>query len=224
MTLYVIRNKINDKEYVGATMRPIKARMANHWSCAYSGSKRDYPLYRAMRRYGRNNFLVKVLGTADSREELFRLEVETIRQRETKVPNGYNLSDGGEHRYGYRLPRKTRLKIQAKALGREISEETKAKISASLKGRPSPTKGMKFGHSWNHGLKHSSEVLSKMSKAHSGRNNWNARAFRMDGLYFGCVKEAMDALRLSRMQVIYRLTRSDNCKYLEPKRIMRRPN
>lgn len=49
---------------------------------------------------------------------------------------------------------------------RTASEDTKKKISAVLKGRPSPRRGME---PWNKGVSHSPESIAKMARSHANR-------------------------------------------------------
>lgn len=57
-------------------------------------------LYSAMRKYGEENFLFEIIGWFEDYNEK---EKYYIKFYNTKAPNGYNLTDGGEdppHRYG----------------------------------------------------------------------------------------------------------------------------
>lgn len=57
--LYEINNKINGKKYIGVTYSSISRRWSGHKSKAKQGDKR--PLYTSIRKYGIENFEVKVL-------------------------------------------------------------------------------------------------------------------------------------------------------------------
>jgi hypothetical protein len=76
-------------------------------------------IYNAIRKYGEDFFQVHVLAMAHS-NDLPQLEIYAIREHDTFGINRYNLTAGG-----------------AGTLGRSftISEETKAKISKTTKGR-----------------------------------------------------------------------------------------
>lgn len=58
-TLYEIRNKLNDKKYIGITYRKLSERWNDHKSKMRKGDKR--PLYVSMRKYGIENFEIKPL-------------------------------------------------------------------------------------------------------------------------------------------------------------------
>lgn len=91
--IYIIRNTINSKVYVGQTTVNIKLRFQNHLSAARRG--KDYVIGKAIRKYGESNFYVELL------EECL---VEELNEREkywiqffnsTNNKFGYNMSIGG---------------------------------------------------------------------------------------------------------------------------------
>ena len=85
-----------------------------------------------------------MLAETDSREDAWELEQRFINDYHTKYPNGYNLDSGG-------------------LIGKNLSEETKQKISKSKKGCAP----------WNKGTHFSDETKQKMSEAHKGCAPWN---------------------------------------------------
>ena len=57
--IYIIKNKINNKVYVGQTKVSIKLRFQNHLSAARCG--RGYTIGKAIRKYGEENFYIELL-------------------------------------------------------------------------------------------------------------------------------------------------------------------
>ena len=56
-TIYIIKNKINDKVYIGQTTSDIKTRFNCH--CKKSTiNNRHYKIYNAMKKYGKENFYI----------------------------------------------------------------------------------------------------------------------------------------------------------------------
>ena len=96
MHVYLITNTINGNKYVGVTQTTIAKRWREHKCAAKSGM--DRPLYRAMRKYGVEAFVIEVVATADSVESLKALECRYIADLGTFARNGsgYNLTLGGD--------------------------------------------------------------------------------------------------------------------------------
>ena len=101
--VYKITNKINNKAYIGYTVRTLKERWQQHVRCAFheqlDGSY-DNALKRAIRKYGTENFYTEVLEFSDDKEYLTHQEKYWIKYYNTCIifPDswGYNLTTGGE--------------------------------------------------------------------------------------------------------------------------------
>ena len=59
--IYVIKNDINDKVYVGQTIQTLKKRFNGH--CCYSKSDRSDRMYikRAIHKYGKEHFSIELI-------------------------------------------------------------------------------------------------------------------------------------------------------------------
>jgi hypothetical protein len=60
-----------------------------------------------------------------------------------RIPNGYNMSDGGEGNAGFKFSRASRLKVSLAGRGKKRSAETCQRISDALKGRVISVKARK---------------------------------------------------------------------------------
>ena len=89
--IYIIRNTINDKVYIGQTIFTPEIRFRQHLKDAYSGVNRK--LYIAMRELGISNFYAEKLVDCAC-EELDKEEVRFIQQYNS-VTEGYNSNAGG---------------------------------------------------------------------------------------------------------------------------------
>lgn len=89
--LYQITNLINGKLYIGQTNN-IQKRWSNHRSCPNT----DTAIARAIRKYGADNFKFEVLYRNVPIEEIDDLEIKTIEEKNSCIPNGYNISKGGQ--------------------------------------------------------------------------------------------------------------------------------
>jgi len=148
--IYLIRNKVNDKCYVGQT---IQKNVKNRWK-AHICSKDTIVSY-AIARYGIENFEFSVIADVPD-DQLDEREISEIRERNTTSPNGYNLEEGGNlgkvihpssrekmseakrgkknHNFGKPRTEETKTKIGMAHKGLTHSEETKATISSKKKG------------------------------------------------------------------------------------------
>lgn len=95
MYLYKITNKINGKKYIGIT-NSYKRRFREH-----KGNHSPNSLIcKAIQKYGQENFIFEVLKENLSIENACKLEQEYIKKENCLVPNGYNISKGGNINVG----------------------------------------------------------------------------------------------------------------------------
>ena len=66
--VYQIKNQVNGKKYIGITHRLIDERFQEHVSRA-NNNHRDNRLCMAMRKYGVENFAIKLIDSCDDEDE-----------------------------------------------------------------------------------------------------------------------------------------------------------
>lgn len=91
MWVYKIQNDINDKVYVGQTIRPVQQRFHRHVADAMSG-RLDTHFARAIRKYGPQHFTCSIIDVAVNQEQLNQKERYWIQYYDS-VANGYNETD-----------------------------------------------------------------------------------------------------------------------------------
>ena len=174
MNYYIIINSINDKRYIGVTTRPLHVRWAQHQQDARYARSSSI-LHAAMRKHGVENFSCLQIASALSCDALFEVEPVLIVQHNTRSPNGYNMTDGGEGSPGHPVSRETKQKISAAHMGKRLTNEHKEKLSRSKIGKKlkrTKEHNRKISESkMGHGF--SEECLKKMSAAKKGRP-WTA--------------------------------------------------
>lgn len=116
MIIYKITNKINGKLYIGQTVQKLIDRWSDHCRPCLGRHVNRSAIASAIRKHGKDNFIIEEIDTALTQKELNIKEMTYIKALSTLSPNGYNLELGGD--------------------SKRCHEETKAKISATLKGRP----------------------------------------------------------------------------------------
>ena len=127
-SVYMHKNKINNKVYIGLTSLKPELRWkkgARYKGCIY--------FYNAIQKYGWDSFEHIIIKDRLSAEEASELEKYLIKEYDsTNEEKGYNLREGGKEKYS--LSQETREKM-AWAKGKQFSEEHKQNISKALKGR-----------------------------------------------------------------------------------------
>ena len=91
MWIYKITNIQNNKVYIGQTIRPIEQRFKRHINDALNNIL-DTHFARAIRKYGKENFIIEQIDTAQTQEELNQKEQYWI-QYYNSVNEGYNETD-----------------------------------------------------------------------------------------------------------------------------------
>ena len=90
--IYKIENDINDKLYVGQTGFSLEHRFAEHCCDAFHPRREKRPLYRAIRKYGKEHFRIVLLEETDNPDEREMFWIDKL----GTYSNGYNATMGGE--------------------------------------------------------------------------------------------------------------------------------
>ena len=169
--VYLIRNQINGKIYVGESHNPQHRWQQHCWTAKNENkSTKDFTYFhRAIRKYGEDNFILKVVGVWSSETEALMHETEWI---ETLKDFGcilYNLTKGGEGSSGYKHTEEAKIKMSQFHSGKILKEETKNKISNSLKGRKRSLNAIEKCSLSLQGHKIPENVKNKISTALKGK-------------------------------------------------------
>jgi group I intron endonuclease len=175
MFVYLVTNKIDGKQYIGQTSKTVEARWQDHItvrnrpSCSY--------LHNAICKHGADNFKIETLVQVGSKWEMDRYEIGMIKALNTKAPNGYNLTDGGDGVLGFVFSEEQRRKVSEGLLGRKMSEKARQKLlerNAGNKfslGSKMPEEHRLKLIALNTGSKPSEKTRMKMSEAQKGRKH-----------------------------------------------------
>lgn len=160
--IYMYTNKINGKRYVGQT-NDFNRRHKEHIKSSYNEKRKyDYnvPFHCAIRKYGIENFEIKILAeNISTQEKMNEYEIFFIKRYKTLANNkkGYNVASGGSN--GNPYAGKTE-----EEMNEIFNDKWKQKQSEShmwQKGENNPM----------YGKCHSEETKQKMSEAKKGENN-----------------------------------------------------
>lgn len=91
--IYKITNDINNKLYIGQTSLSLEQRFSQHLKRAGQESSSSYPLYNAMKKYGREHFQIELIEEVSS--NLSQRERYWIKYYNTYY-DGYNATFGGD--------------------------------------------------------------------------------------------------------------------------------
>jgi len=128
-SIYLIKNLINEKIYVGMTTCPINKRFKQHEYKSKRNSR--CPVHLAISKYGINSFSIALLENC-LLNILGEREIYWIKKLNS-MNIGYNLTKGGNgSRYH---TNEIKEKISKSLLGHKLSEQTKEKISCSLRNK-----------------------------------------------------------------------------------------
>lgn len=122
-SIYKLTNNVNQKIYIGFT-KNFKARINKH---KFSTKTNSNILYRAIRKYGWDNFKFQIIYQSLYLNYTLRfMENYFIKEYNSIIPFGYNMTYGGEGSIGY-IP----------------NQETRKLMSLAKIGKPSLLKGIK---------------------------------------------------------------------------------
>ena len=106
--VYIHKNKINNKVYIGQTHQLPHQR----WGKDGNGYRTSPHFYYAIQKYGWNNFQHIIVKNHLTAEEADKLEMELIQQYNSIDSDcGYNIRLGGEHGFHYTEEQKKQLSI-----------------------------------------------------------------------------------------------------------------
>ena len=164
-----IHTSPSNKAYIGITCDDVKKR----WKNGHGYTKdHQYAMYRAIQKYGWDNFEHIIFANDLSEEQAKHIEMLLIALYKTNCSKynnpayGYNMTDGGDGSIGHKHSNETRKKMSDIAKHRfsipennpmydkKHSEETRHKISEKRKGSNLPE-----------------DVKEKIRQSNSGKNN-----------------------------------------------------
>lgn len=161
--IYKIENRLNGKTYVGKTVN-WKKRRSDHLRSLRKNNHHNTHLQAAWNKYGESNFSFKILDVFDPNfnfciNALERYWIEKL----DAFNSGYNKTLGGDGSEGREPSEETRKRMSQSLKGRPFSEEHRRNISEARKGKSSWSKGVSF----------SEEHRRNISESHKGKVTWN---------------------------------------------------
>lgn len=186
--VYVHTNKINGKKYVGQTSIKPERRWNNG-----NGYKTQPYFYRAIQKYGWDNFDHEIISSGLTQEEADNFEILLIDKLNTLDNRyGYNTCSGGRIG-GHPQTEETRKKMSETRTGKKLSDYHRQRISEGKMGEKNPMYGVEHTDEWKEYMKNKMQY----------ENNASARSvcqYTKDGTLikeWSCIKRASDELKIS---------------------------
>lgn len=201
--IYMIKNKVNNKIYVGSTTQSFRKRLEYHFHCLLNNTHKNCHLQRAFNKYGEDNFSLHILEVCEKdicleREQhyidtlkpeyninleatsFFHLSDEMIKKRSDSIKKTH--SEGIKYYY----------KVKNGSISMEdVPEEYITIVEYRLRQVP-----------WNKGIKmHSTDHLKVPKKKKGDRTKAiltsrnkspQVEAYDSDGNYLGCWNSSKD--------------------------------
>jgi len=126
--IYKVTNTLNGNFYIGVTTQPLRWRLSQHFSNALTKSHQGR-FQRAIRRYGKDAFVIEELARFETGSDGLAAEIEFI----SRLKPPYNSTTGGEGAPGHRKSKRARQLISQQKTGNQYrlgslaSEETRRK-------------------------------------------------------------------------------------------------
>ena len=183
-TIYGYYQPAENKWYVGRTCRSKSHR-------AGKNGKRYLILHKfgeSILKYGWDSFDYYVLDITTDLAESYKLEQYWIAQKDS-INNGYNTSKGGisgaygaTWRYPHPFSEEHKQKLSESNTGKKATDETKERLSQSLKGTPHPWKEKKIKQFTKDG-----QFIAEYSSA--------VEASRRTGIYLTNIRHCLYGIR-----------------------------
>lgn len=138
----------DERKYIGITQQSLNLRWRNG-----KGYQRNQYFWRAINKFGWENFKHEILFQGLNEQEAKNKEIELIKKYQSNNKKyGFNLDSGGNS--VHRFSEESKRKMSISSTGKKHTEETKQKISKNGKG-----------------IKKSKETIEKMRLAWIGEKN-----------------------------------------------------
>jgi group I intron endonuclease len=152
--IYQIRNTANGKVYIGSAVN-LRTRLQYHRSYLARGKHVNQKLQRAWIKYGGDAFELTAIEYVNDPARLLEREQHWIDSTRA-VDKGYNIRRVAQSNFGLKASEATKAKMSASRKGRTMSAEARANMSAAQR---------------LYGPRHSEATRAKMSIDRKGRTH-----------------------------------------------------
>jgi group I intron endonuclease len=213
-SIYRCYNILTGKSYIGYDSN-WPSRKSKHIYDYLNKKSPNYNchFYKALRKYGIENFSWEILYQSWDKKYCLNVMESFFIEQYDSFNNGYNMTKGGEGTLGKKswLGKKhteeTKIKISLSLKRKIRSEQHSENISKSLKGKNKskwPNERKERFSKQRKGIKPhemTEEIRKKISISCSGGNHYSAIPVTINDVKYSCKKEACQKLNLSLYQL-----------------------
>lgn len=163
--IYAIRNRTNNKSYIGSSVNIAKRWLEHKWALK-SGRHHSQKLQRAWNKYTAEAFEFVVLELVEPAVELFVREQSWIDSSQAAIA-GYNIFPAAGSSAGSTRTMESRARMSAAAVKRGVPQHSIQRLIESSRN-PSAATRLKMSASRT-GKKSSPEAIAKLSATMTGR-------------------------------------------------------
>lgn len=127
-SIYIIKNNINDKVYIGQTTMTVRERFMCHMKPSTAKQREGYKLYNAVLKYGKDNFYYEILEELIPLDKINDKEIYYIKEYNS-YNKGYNSTPGGDGRIFNKLNNEEEILELAKSGMKEIDIAEKYNVN-----------------------------------------------------------------------------------------------
>lgn len=139
-SVYIITCTANAKQYVG-----IAADLQTRWR-RHRNANEGQLIHKAIKKYGIDAFVFTHIADAFDAESAKMIERMLISEHNTKMPHGYNMTDGGDGTMGMAKTEEHKEKLKASNKKAYENKELRAKIGEAISkakaGKPNGQKNI----------------------------------------------------------------------------------
>lgn len=131
--VYMIRNRVNGKVYVGSAAVSLKNRIRHHINALRRGDHCNSKLQNSWNKYGEQNFEFSVLAKCLPVWCIVIEQIHIQAKRASSPDFGYNLCPNAGSALGVLHSESTKKRFREIAKSRVLSEESRKKISVTMR-------------------------------------------------------------------------------------------
>ena len=156
---------MNGKRYIGQSSQKDQQRLWEHKTHLKKGTHQNIHLQRAWNKYTESNFVIKVLKTCETIDELNKLEEKYVSMYNTMDREyGYNIRGPGDNKY---MLKETKDRISKSKLGVSVhTPESIERIRISSKNRVHTLESRRKRSQKLKGYVWSEEIRNKWAQSH----------------------------------------------------------